>query len=332
MPAVSVIIPVYNNEAHVEKCIRSVLNQSFHDLEILVINDGSTDHSGEILQRLGETDSRIRLLDQENAGVAAARNRGLSAAGGEYVTFVDGDDYIAHDYIEHLYESAERQHADMILCGVTFTDETGKVLRTLIPGEYERFRKEEWTFRISGVWSHFYRRELWEKYEIRFCPGERGEDMPVSLFFSAMCSRIGILREAGYYYVQHESSAMHNFRGLGKYRPPYIGLERMIQKISGLGVVNSPAFYELFVLRILATCFFDLGRGASRQNMKELCSYIVRILKTYFPEYTKNQYVSIRTDLEIPFMQKAAVSLLAFLVRTNWIYGVGWLLSKPEKR
>lgn len=328
MPAVSVVIPVYNNEAYIEKCLRSVMKQTFRDLEIIVVNDGSTDGSAEILWRLCEEDPRIFLINQDNAGVSVARNRGVVSASGEYLTFIDGDDYVAPDYIERLYESAQKQKAGMILCGLTYVDEKGNVLRTIVPGEYKRFEKEEWTFRISGVWSHFYRRELWEKYQILFFSGERGEDMPISLFFSAMCDKIGVQKTTGYYYVQHESSAMHNFRGLEKYRPPYTALEQMIRKIQKLGVVNSPAFHELFVLRILATCFFELGRGASKQNMKELCDYIVRILETYFPRYYKNKYARLFSGIDVPFAQKAAVKLLVFLVRTKAIYPVSRILSK----
>ena len=102
MPEVSVIIPVYNNEKFVEACVRSLMVQTCRDLEIIVINDGSTDKSGEILERLAKEDGRIRLYSQRNAGVAAARNKGLDEMTGDYLTFVDGDDYVSADYIEKL--------------------------------------------------------------------------------------------------------------------------------------------------------------------------------------------------------------------------------------
>ncbi len=328
MAEVSVIIPVYNNEKFIETCIGSVQAQSFGDLEILVIDDGSTDRSGRILERIAAADSRIRLIRQENAGTAAARNTGLALARGRYLTFVDGDDYISRDYIERLLFCAEETKAEMVICGITYVDEQGKLLRTLIPGEYERFRKEEWTFRISAVCSHFYSRKLWERYDVRFHPGERGEDMPISLFFSAVCAKISTLPMAGYYYVQHASSATHNFRGLNSYRLPYQALEKTIKKIQETGIANSPAFHELFVLRILSTCFFDLGRGASKDKMKELCDYIVRILETFFPQYYKNRLAGLLSPVEVPFLQKAAVRLLVILVRTGLIYPVSRLLSR----
>lgn len=328
MSVVSVIIPVYNNEKYVEKCIRSVMRQTHTELEIIVINDGSKDNSLNILNKLAEEDARIKLISQENSGVAAARNKGLDIASGEYLTFVDGDDYISLDYIENLYDFAQQKNLEMVICGLKFVDESGNVLRTLIPGEYQRFFKEEWTFRISAVCSHFYRRELWERYSVRFQPGERGEDMPVSLFFSAVCEKIGTIQEAGYYYVQHASSAMHNFKGLKNFRLPYLALEQIVQKVQHTGIKNSRDFYGVFVLRILCTCFFDLARGASRENMKELCEYIMKILEVYFPEYYKNRLTGLFTKMDAPFVQKLSVKLLVVLVRTRLIYPFSRLLSK----
>ena len=237
MPEVSVIIPVYNSEKYVEKCICSVMAQTLPELEIIIINDGSIDESGKILRKLAQKDSRIILLEQENKGVAAARNLGVEKATGKYLTFVDGDDYLQEDYIEKMYSLAEKETLDMVICGLTYVDEGGKELNKIIPGVYKRLENEEWTFRISAVCSHLYKRELWEKYDVKFQSGERGEDMPVSLFFSAVCPRIATLPECGYYYVQHASSAVHNFKGLEKYSLPYKGLENTLTRVNKIGIL-----------------------------------------------------------------------------------------------
>lgn len=97
------------------------------------------------------------------------------------MTFVDGDDYVSTDYIEKFYECAKKRKAELVICGVTYVEEDGRILKKIQPGEYRRFEKEEWAARISAVGSHFYKRSLWEKYRIRFQEGERGEDMPISL-------------------------------------------------------------------------------------------------------------------------------------------------------
>lgn len=328
MAEVSVIIPVYNNERFVERCVRSVMGQTFQDLEIWVINDGSTDRSGQILENLAEEDSRIHLLTQKNRGTSAARNAGLDRASGTYLTFVDGDDYISKQYIQQLYDYASSHGTEMLICGFTFADEKGRCQSRVIPGEYRRFEKEEWSLRISAVCSHFYKKELWDRYHVRFRPGERGEDMPISLFFSAVCDKIATIPYAGYFYVQHGDSATHNFKGLEKYTLPYKALEDTVRRVQAVGIVNSPEFYELFVLRILAVCLFQLSPGASRDKLKGLCSYVVRLLETYFPNYYKNSKARLTAQAEIPLFQKAAVKVLILLVRTRGIYLLPRLLGR----
>lgn len=313
MPEVSIIVPVYNCEKYIQKCIESILCQTFSDFEILAIDDGSLDKSGKILDSIAEKDLRLKVIHQENAGVSAARNRGIKAAKGEYLTFIDGDDYIGPDYIESFLMKAKISGADMIVCGVTFVREDGKCLKRIIPGSYCRFEKEEWLFRISAVWSHFYRRNLWERYDVEFENGVRGEDMPIALFFSAVCEKIDTLQNAEYYYVQHKASAMSNFKGLRKYRLPYEALENVIKKVQIVGLKNSREFYELFVLRILCTCI-DLARGAEKEKKKELCCYIKHILSEYFPDYRHNKKAMLLTKLEIPFIQKVEVWVLVKLV------------------
>ena len=320
MPEVSVIIPVYNSEKYVEKCICSVMAQTLPELEIIIINDGSIDESGKILRKLAQKDSRIILLDQENKGVAAARNLGVEKATGKYLTFVDGDDYLQEDYIELMYNLAEKETLDMVICGLTYVDEGGKELNRVIPGVYKRLENEEWTFRVSAVCSHLYRRELWERYDVKFQSGERGEDMPVSLFFAAICSRINTLPECGYYYVQHASSAIHNFKGL----------ENTLTRVNKIGIQNSQEFYELFVMRIFATCLFQLAPGASYEKTKELCDYISCTVNTYFPTYWKNSKAKLNAKVDIPFTQKAAVKVLILLLKTKLLRPFGWLISKKK--
>ena len=119
---VSVIVPVYNVEAYLEECLQSVIGQTFSEIEIIIVNDGSTDGSKGIINRYQASDSRIRVLEQQNRGQSAARNAGLRVAQGEYILFVDSDDYIHKDCIKTLYEHA-KQELDLVLYGAhIFTD------------------------------------------------------------------------------------------------------------------------------------------------------------------------------------------------------------------
>ena len=311
---ISVIIPVYDQEKYVEKCIRSVLGQTWRKLELLVIDDGSSDNSGAILDRLAAEDERIRLVHRKNGGVSRARNRGIRMAKGRYITFVDGDDYLQPSYLERLHRCAVENKAQMVIAGLDYVDEKGMLQKSIVPDRYERFTGEEWTMRLSAAGAHLYEKDLWDRDHVRFTPGERGEDMPIALYFAATCDRIAVLADTGYCYVQHDQSAMHRFRGLKTWRLPYRSLETAIKAVRARGVVNSPEFHELFVLRILATCLFDLARGASREKKAELWRYIRRILHTYYPDYRQNRKVRLLSRVRVPFAQKAAVWLLVYMV------------------
>jgi glycosyltransferase involved in cell wall biosynthesis len=114
---ISVIIPVYNVENYLERCVRSVLNQDYDDLEILLVDDGSTDRSGQICDVLSKEDTRIQVIRQQNGGQSSARNRGLDMATGEYLFFLDSDDYIYSGILHDLYSACQRYQADIVCCG-----------------------------------------------------------------------------------------------------------------------------------------------------------------------------------------------------------------------
>ena len=122
---VSVIIPTYNVENYIEKCLNSIINQTLHEIEVIVINDGSTDKSSKIVDEISKKDSRVKLVNQDNAGVSKARNKGMMLAQGDYITFVDPDDYIEINMLEKLYMTAEKYNCDIVQCNYTI-DNNGK--------------------------------------------------------------------------------------------------------------------------------------------------------------------------------------------------------------
>lgn len=140
MPRLSVIVPVYNVEAYLPECIDSILAQTLRDLELILIDDGSPDGCGRICDARAAEDSRVRVIHQANRGVSAARNAGLAAAQGDYIGFVDPDDWIAPECFEALAEAAEAQQAQIAVCGFTFCDEAGKAQydQAVPEGRYDR--------------------------------------------------------------------------------------------------------------------------------------------------------------------------------------------------
>ena len=131
---ITVIVPVYNVEHYLDKCLDSVIKQTYKNIEIIVVNDGSTDNSGEICQEYAQKDNRIVYIEKENGGLSDARNAGLDQMTGSYVTFVDSDDWIEQDYVETLYQKITEYQADIAIGNYYSFDEERSVFLFLIIG------------------------------------------------------------------------------------------------------------------------------------------------------------------------------------------------------
>ena len=141
-PLVSVLIPVYNVEKYLSRCLDSLINQTLTDIEIICVNDGSTDDSLKILRQYQEKDNRIVIVDKKNGGLPSARNAGLDRARGQYVGFVDSDDYVEPSMFETLYKTAKKKNSEVVICGAQIFPETPRatdwLYRCLSP-EYHHY-------------------------------------------------------------------------------------------------------------------------------------------------------------------------------------------------
>ena len=126
---ISIIIPVYRVEKYLEECLNSVINQTYANLEIILIDDGSPDRCGQICDEYAKKDERIEVIHQENQGVSNARNHGIEMAKGKYITFIDSDDYLEQDYIKYLYDEITKFNADISICGTIDIDEKNNILK-----------------------------------------------------------------------------------------------------------------------------------------------------------------------------------------------------------
>ena len=128
MDLVSVIIPIYGVEQYLDRCVRSVVNQSYAHLEIILVDDGSTDRCPAMCDAWANKDSRIQVIHKPNGGLSSARNAGLDMATGEFIAFVDSDDYVEPDYIATMIDAAQKNHADLVMCSVFHEDADGNAI------------------------------------------------------------------------------------------------------------------------------------------------------------------------------------------------------------
>ena len=184
---VSIIIPVYNAEEYLDCCLQTIARQTYKDLQVIVIDDGSTDCSLAIAERFAAEDDRFTIISQPNKGQAAARNRGLKKATGEYLCFIDADDFIDHNYIETLVTHIGNK--DIIQAGYTRTDSSGKDLKRKYPLHFYQF---------TAPWARLYRRSALDG--ITFPEGMIYEDVVFSLRLWNRKPKHTILRYYGYHY------------------------------------------------------------------------------------------------------------------------------------
>lgn len=213
-PLISVIVPVYNSEQYLEKCVESIQNQSYSNIEIILVNDGSADRCGKICNLLAERDSRISVIHQENGGQAKARNAGIDLAKGELFMFVDSDDYIDIQMAERMYKRIQKDQSDLVVCGYKFLNENGKELGTYVIRDSVKsgFQTLEMAYEENGfllnsiIVNKLYRRELFEG--IRFPEGRIQEDEATAYKLLDQCRVVSILSEPLYYYIEHPNSTM----------------------------------------------------------------------------------------------------------------------------
>ncbi len=224
----SVIVPVYNAEAYLYKCVKSILNQTYKNLDIILIDDGSSDHSGEICDGLAEKDKRIRVFHTKNHGVVAARNYGVNKAQGNLITFVDSDDWIEPDMYLYMLEVYDKYEPDMITSGLIYDAavnsktlecdliaegiyDKGQIEREIIPVMMFDQRKRRRAV-TSAVWNKIIRKDLWNKAsqginsQITY-----GEDAAVVYLCLAQAQKAFFINGAWYHYRVNNNSMVHSF-------------------------------------------------------------------------------------------------------------------------
>lgn len=218
MPAISVIIPVYKVEPYLDACVSSVVGQTFSDLEILLVDDGSPDRCPELCDAWAQKDPRVRVIHQENGGLSAARNTGIGAAKGEFLAFVDSDDMLEPDALRRAWEAQQACQADLVIFNLVYVDEHNHPLPA---PDFSGFRDEILTadevwqryFALAEqkiyyvvAWNKLYRRELFKT--LRYAPGKRYEDQFLLPGLLTQCKTVACLRYVGYRYAQRGGSIM----------------------------------------------------------------------------------------------------------------------------
>ncbi|WP_347007586.1 glycosyltransferase family 2 protein [Enterococcus durans] len=209
MCKISIIVPVYNVEQYLEKCINSILAQTFRDIEILLVDDGSTDNSGEICDNYAKIDPRVKVIHKENGGLSDARNAGIKLAKGEYIGFIDSDDYIDEDMYEFLYTNIKKYNADLATCGIYDVHKDKEIKK--LPYFAKLIDREEAIelvldakIIVANAVNKLYKKDLFN--EVLYPKDTIAEDAAVILQIINQCNRIYADTTQKYYYYHRANS------------------------------------------------------------------------------------------------------------------------------
>lgn len=281
-PLVSIIVPVYNAEIFLNKCIDSILTQTYRNIELLLIDDESKDNSGKICDEYASLDKRVRVIHKVNTGVAATRNIGLEEATGEYISFVDSDDYIAPNMLEVLVSKACEYDSDIVMCKY-FIDRSGEISCSSM--RYEEVYDGEEKIKngllylyytdyhngLYSLWNKLIKKSVYSTNSISFDSTlKRGEDAWFVFQCLKHCSRIDFIPEPLYYYYQNESSIMHMVYD-DQYEKWVDMRRRLIAENEQLGFdIDYDLFYKEFLYKVAVFC-----RMLAATNQKEKLKKII---------------------------------------------------------
>ncbi len=213
-PLVSMIIPVYNSEKVIERCLRSLVGQTYENIEIIVLNDGSQDHTMQVLDKYAQLDARIRVINKPNSGVSDTRNQGLKLAKGDFVQFVDSDDWLPNDATEQLVNGM-LQNCEMVICDYNRVVENNIIVKGHIPEEGPISRTEFALYMMKApanyyygvLWNKMFRMDIIKAHELDF-PKEIDwcEDLRFNLEYLQYVKQVYVLQKPLYYYVLTKGS------------------------------------------------------------------------------------------------------------------------------
>lgn len=219
MPKISIIVPIYKVEQYIHNCINSILSQTFTDFEVILVDDGSPDHCGNICDQYALNNNCIKVIHKSNGGISSARNAGLDAACGDYIAFVDGDDYIDQNMYSILFSYAQSTDADVLYCEATFIHSDGTSSADDIPLLYEdtELTKKNWTpeilkYTAGGVHHAMYKATLLKENRIRFIEGlPFSEDRIFNLYAMGYANKTFFIKRSLYNIVLHDDSCTQSF-------------------------------------------------------------------------------------------------------------------------
>lgn len=324
MTKISVIIPVYNVENYLKKCIQSILAQDFSEYEIILVDDGSTDGSGKICDEYSQKYSQIKTIHQNNKGLGGARNRGIEEACGDYLLFVDSDDSIKENMLSYLYNIALDNNSDLVLFGMDYFDEDDNLIETKRPSNsgIRNIDSDERAFVFSVdpyAWNKLYKRDIFIKNNIRYPERIWYEDLCVTPKIMLCAGNVTITDRVFYNYLQRKNSIMH-VKNADRNSDMLKVVSDILDFYRNKGAFEK--YYDqlclLTVMHVMVLCTL---RVATVDIHHPLLKQFYDFTLNNFPNFKKNRYVkeklTLRHKMIFTFSKRKMYGMIKLLEQLN---------------
>ena len=272
---ISVIVPIYNVESYLNRCVDSLVNQTYKNLEIILVDDGSPDGCPQMCDDWAKKDSRIKVVHKVNGGLSDARNAGMKVASGELVSFIDSDDWIDKEAIEKMYNRMLLDNSDVVSCGVKWVTEEGELLNDVHVQQYDVIETHSAMNEIiidgklkQHVWNKLYKRELIE--DILFEKGKYHEDVFWSYQVFGGAEKVSLMNESFYNYVQRSNSIMGENYSVKRLD----ALDAMKQRCEYVKT-KFPDLYDIALYTYISSCMYHLQLALLSKQNKDVINNII---------------------------------------------------------
>lgn len=311
---VSIIMPVYNAERFIRNTILGIDAQTYKNIELIVINDGSKDATQKVLDEIAQQEKlsiQLRVFQQENMGICHTRNKGMELARGKYIAFVDHDDSMPVHAIENLVNKAEKTQADMVIGGYALVDKDGKILENCILDE-----NDPWSlFRINAPWGRIFRKEVIDENHISFFITKISEDFYFNYLFMSYARKIEILPDVSYRWLYSETSESHaNMSQFSEDRDVLAMLTALMEDMNRENSLDKE-YLEYGLIKHVIWYMFYISKSVSKELLTQIYKRCILWLERYCPEYKKNSLLKWGRPKSEGFSQKLVVKVAVVLER-----------------
>lgn len=293
---ISIVVPVYNVADYLNECVDSLLAQKYKDVEIILVDDGSTDNSGKICDEYSKKNRIIRVIHQKNGGLSAARNKGLSVAKGKYICFVDSDDYVLPGYLDEMLKVVKKKNADICVCGFGETIPQEKT----ISGQDAtiQFLTKQENLDILA-WNKLYRLSIFKNFDITYPEGKNNEDNLTTYKLYAHANKVSYIAKSLYYYRERENSITKKTKEVERLRMREMAAKEAKEYLRGNYILKKAAAVSLLTAKL---AFADKAiAGKIDQNYFDSAR---KWVLEHRSEYKDNEFVNKKLKLYFSLLSK----------------------------